>query len=400
MDNLKISRRVVYAGMAALLAVVGLAARFLARTGSDLTARSRAVASVPTFHYPILPSTFWISPHELLTFRRDKSRTRPYPITSPYYSRTRMKTEDVRRWTPDPATPQLQAVVINISNGEMHRLENLTAALDIPYSEDSAPELSPDCKRLLLCQLRGSMPSYIVCDLDGSHMETWDVGTSQGPFHPNWLPDSKHWIEYSQNSPVLPTNIIQHSVDSENSSVVLRKDCPPGNSIGVDKLGRPLVFEIMGLSGRALSGCDYVIHPVTTSTSQPSSQDVHLHLIASANINWATQSRREMIWRADEVAQIKLSPQKDRVAYMVYTGGGPAFAALPAIVRKLMNAQRKFDSIRCALWVSGIDGKNPREIGTVDAVNEAHLPTEVQWLPDGKHISYLFDDTLWIVPVN
>ena len=58
-----------------------------------------------------------------------------------------------------------------------------------------------------------------------------------------------------------------------------------------------------------------------------------------------------------------------------------------------------------ALWVSRSDGRGLREIGYVPAhLNEDGRPTDglqnVRWLPDGKHISFIYHSTLYVVPAE
>jgi hypothetical protein len=58
------------------------------------------------------------------------------------------------------------------------------------------------------------------------------------------------------------------------------------------------------------------------------------------------------------------------------------------------------------LWVSDLDGRNLREIGhlalhpAANSDTDGPDPEDVQWLPDGKRLSFLYKQALWIVPID
>jgi len=51
------------------------------------------------------------------------------------------------------------------------------------------------------------------------------------------------------------------------------------------------------------------------------------------------------------------------------------------------------------LWVSRVDGTGMREIGHVSGANDRCLE-DIEWLPDGKHISFVYRGMLYTVPTE
>jgi hypothetical protein len=373
------------------------------RTNSEpqLTDRSKPVANVTGDWWKVIHTCFWISPHELLTFRMDKSRSMPYAFSSPVLSRTRMKTENTRGWLPYPAEPQLQCVVIDTTSGNERVLNKLTSTLDIPFREDLAPTLSPDGKQLLVCQTAGGLPSYIACGLDGANLITWDIGQTCGPLFTEWMPDSRHWLEISQKDWKRPPTVTRYSLNNLSEATVLTSTKSQAGSAGTDRLGRPLLFEVVRSNGVGSNHCDYVLHTLKTSAASGEVSDIRLPVSPSATMDRLPRSDlRDLYWRHNELVQLRLSHSRGSVAYLVYSSGGGALASWPAPLRKLLGSDRREDPLKCALWVCGLDGKNAREVGSVEVRRESNRPTAVQWLPDDKHISFVLGNRLWITPAD
>jgi hypothetical protein len=59
---------------------------------------------------------------------------------------------------------------------------------------------------------------------------------------------------------------------------------------------------------------------------------------------------------------------------------------------------------RVELWVSNADATGVRRIGWLPqkpgAIDMADDPHSVRWLVDGKHVSFVDRNALWVVPVD
>jgi hypothetical protein len=61
---------------------------------------------------------------------------------------------------------------------------------------------------------------------------------------------------------------------------------------------------------------------------------------------------------------------------------------------------RRPESPHQELWVSEADGTQLRHIGDLENSNDKRQIDAVQWLPDGKRLSVLIGDTIWVVPAE
>jgi hypothetical protein len=58
-------------------------------------------------------------------------------------------------------------------------------------------------------------------------------------------------------------------------------------------------------------------------------------------------------------------------------------------------------SDRADLWISRSDGKDLKQLGSINLVNNSDvLPDTIEWLPDGRHLSFVYKDALYTIPVD
>jgi hypothetical protein len=104
---------------------------------------------------------------------------------------------------------------------------------------------------------------------------------------------------------------------------------------------------------------------------------------------------------SDAEQQIAFDPRGHRLAWMLEaTRSSP----LGRFVRRWIRSVHVTEHHRVELWVSRPDGSRMREVGYValnpedDAMAEG--PHYLQWLPDGEHVSFIYRNALWTVPVD
>lgn len=51
------------------------------------------------------------------------------------------------------------------------------------------------------------------------------------------------------------------------------------------------------------------------------------------------------------------------------------------------------------LWLCGLDGRLMRQIGELEVTAKTR-PKDLRWRPDGKSVSYLYRNALYVAPVN
>jgi len=100
------------------------------------------------------------------------------------------------------------------------------------------------------------------------------------------------------------------------------------------------------------------------------------------------------------IANIRLSPTGDRIAWLVDSAqvdsGRAALHRLLPFVSVPMQ-------LRQELWISRLDGKGMRLVGQTllktRSGNEVRI-TDLRWLPNGKRLSFSYEDALWTVSVQ
>lgn len=105
--------------------------------------------------------------------------------------------------------------------------------------------------------------------------------------------------------------------------------------------------------------------------------------------------------------EMLFSPKGDRIAWPLMQ-----YAATPSPVdawlHKLIPSFKLPPKAKFGLWISHIDGSEMHEIGYVplkpDLINGGTMaedaPNSIQWLPDGKRLSFQYKNNLYIIPVD
>ncbi len=65
-------------------------------------------------------------------------------------------------------------------------------------------------------------------------------------------------------------------------------------------------------------------------------------------------------------------------------------------------ADRRNNAYAKSIWISDLDGSMAREIGqlTTSLDETATFALGVRWVPDGKHLSFVYKNAIWTVPVS
>jgi len=98
--------------------------------------------------------------------------------------------------------------------------------------------------------------------------------------------------------------------------------------------------------------------------------------------------------------EVVLSPDGKRLAWKLHARENGAGSGLLARLLAYFGARPR---AMISLWVSRLDGSDFHEIGHEEAPPMHVWPEairEAQWTPDGRHVSFLFQDALWTVPAE
>ena len=235
--------------------------------------------------------------------------------------------------------------------------------------------LSPDGRRLLFPAFGG----YCTAALNGSQLAKWPIRSGWVDAH--WLGDSRHWVGLTNDyKTYIPLRATVYDLFAPRRHRTVRVvpvaafQARPGSPFGLRMLGWDGRVRARSFSWEAVSARSHVIEvglgehaAVRTFT-----------LSAPPGYSFTGVQSNAPLWSSD------FSPRGDRVTWVCQSQGQSGAAS------------RQF-----TLWVSRTDGSQMVEIGgfAVPAGDAEPYPHDLRWLPDEKHLSFVYDDGLYTVPV-
>jgi hypothetical protein len=103
----------------------------------------------------------------------------------------------------------------------------------------------------------------------------------------------------------------------------------------------------------------------------------------------------------EPVQQILLSPNGDRLLWVTESWSVPMPWLRP--LGAYFPALRQYPQRMVHLWTSDINGGNRREVGSeefVPSVLRKGQILPIEWMPDGKHVSFVYGADLYTIPVR
>ncbi|MCW3097662.1 MAG: hypothetical protein JWL77_3280 [Chthonomonadaceae bacterium] len=194
-----------------------------------------------------------------------------------------------------------------------------------------------------------------------------------------WMPDSRHFVEDTGRydakvTHFTPLTTVMRSVDAPQIAAdVSRKAADIYSGWSTRILSANRAIQIEELPAGKWPPRKYVLEETT------------LEPIPTLLHRWTISVPPKEEWE-----EMKISPDGQRIAWIVIT---PPDSEKPQ---------------RVALSVSRLDGSAMQEIGHLTLPASAadwfgptfeRYPSEMKWLPDGKHLSFLYKKTLYVLPV-
>ncbi len=239
-------------------------------------------------------------------------------------------------------------------------------------------QISPDGQWICL-----SGAGMMTCRLDGARVR---ISANSG--NAVWLPDSQHLLvnTWNANSYFCVRRSVIRSEHDVEMPMPKRQTAPnPAENLGkVTPDGRMILLWVPNNdpSTRQLIAACYELQPV-------------FRKIWTKTLTWPAHSR---------VEEYALSPQGDRIASLIAVESN---SPLLQVMHRLLPQIHVNPSYRFELWVSRIDRMQRRKIGVVpfdaaayqqlDDLFEGELD-QIQWLPSGKKLSFVYKDDLYTVP--
>lgn len=188
-----------------------------------------------------------------------------------------------------------------------------------------------------------------------------------------WMPDSSHWLELTQ--------------DKQGGSAILLHKLN-------GSVERRLPF-IQKATWHLLVGVTYRNTALIEMNLAPDRQPPQIKLF---EIDLQTGVLREhngleglKELRGSDCMSLALSPQGDRLAWVTRTGRSP----LSSLHRVIGG---KSPITRYTLYTAFLDGAQLTAVDSVDSENREEM-AQTHWTPDGKRISFVFNEAIYTVPV-
>jgi hypothetical protein len=313
---------------------------------------------------------YWLSAHQLLILTTDHENRPGNP-----------------HWTG-------HADLLDTNTHVQTRLEGLSALFAKPDMSPMDPpanfQLSPNGQKLYWYNQRGSGRTDLwfaaVANLDGTHYREWPDDAMSFPNY--WL-DSQHYVEAwwkGENEANYGKVDTVHVFDVENSQD--------------DK-----IYPVSSSSARALLKQYYDSHPTLVEVDRSSAHPTIEVFRTERRYVRPKQILRSYPLALPEDASLErndVNPQQNAIVYFV------RFSKVPSWTAQLHRWFASFPArpiVTDGLWISGADGKDFHEIGHVPSKSDASGAPEEQltvmeWLPDGKQVSFVYQDTLYVVPAG
>ncbi len=251
---------------------------------------------------------------------------------------------------------------------EMHVSTVGDPRVEIVYNPPNC-DLSSDRKWLLW--LSRDM-TWIAATLDGKQQKKWH---KQGILssHGIWLRDSTRWVElvsYYQKKKYTIEKAVVRGIDSDEEKIFENLKVDDGLIVGVTSSNHILIRY--GVKENALNEAAMV------------------SLDLGSSIATKRQFSAQLL-RASHISDVAISDAGDRLAWILELGN-----------------RRRFPK-DYSFCISGVKGEEMREFGRIRGKSEPsgisrngkvyYWPQSIRWTPDGKRVSFVFKEELYVINV-
>ncbi len=200
-----------------------------------------------------------------------------------------------------------------------------------------------------------------------------------------WSPDNRAWVEFNDGSSKeeAPTSLLLRYLPSSARS---RANAPPEYNLGAP-------YMIPGMISRS----EALAVSQVDATFQSGSVFVRTFDVIARR-----ESRPQWILTVPNMTEVReaaISPDGKRVCWAIATNQERV---------EYRGTSKYSGDINVELWISDVDGRRLHRAHIIDLDwHDAYLirgvpgrvvwPGEVQWLPNGSQISYLWKNSIWLV---
>jgi hypothetical protein len=233
--------------------------------------------------------------------------------------------------------------------------------------------LSPDGKWLLWNHVDFPRSQWVAAAFDGQQQQ-WAQGSDPAsteaylPNHALWMPDSTRWVE------------LVSRLKNDIYSIHLAHKYAMGGTTPVSTV------HISGLQDGLPVGIrqdEVVVMDNSPRRTDAPIRQIDLSLVSLGADKVTAQQLSVPIPVSAAVADVRLSPQGERLAWIL---------------------EQEHDKTRLyTLYTADADGAHARPIGSAPGmqIGKAYSwPRELRWLPDGKQISFVYQNAVYTLPVS
>jgi len=313
---------------------------------------------------------------------------------------TQRSNEDaVRRSSAAPQYWKGYADILNLDTGTKTRLSGLTDLLNrktaipenrtMPWTTPEKFEMSPN-GQWLLWQINDDYHDWYwlrVAHIDGTHVRAWD----SSPVFEHYWQDSRHLIQLEPLGTMIVTDLQDPAKD--------RSYWLPGQTS--DTFAQHLTQHPLYIG---------IVYPQTpfenyVEIDTGRMQDHIQFYEEEAKQSHTLQKRKIKLPEGAYTQEVVVSPQQTAIFYHLQKIWiSPVSTWLYRILPKFYMFYMK-PILTEELWISRADGSDLHEIGHVPTSmdktgNPAFQLHALHWLPDGKHISFVAQGRLYVVPAE
>lgn len=265
--------------------------------------------------------------------------------------------------------------------------------------------LSPDRKWLAWDAYDGDKTTVMTATLDASQVREWTERRrpDNGMVPPLvWFPDSRRLVEvrgtYLAGPGLSPTPeyAVIHSLDTNVRALSVPLPTVVSSiPVGVTREGRLLLRCDPGLGMGMLPDVGDIMTPAGS--------------LSECTLNPRRPLTGQLAVLPPGVvfgSSVAVSPGGDRIAWVLAVTDSPRGSAVAPPFMATSGGRSK---PVVGIWVTGLSGGTFTRLGTVpsdpganprriDDRGHSSWPSSLQWLPDGKHLSFLYHDAIYTVP--
>jgi hypothetical protein len=252
-----------------------------------------------------------------------------------------------------------------------------------PAGERVTTAVSPNGQWMLWSSLQTTRPQSLrtyVAAMDGSRcippaMRDWSTAWC-------WLPDSRRWLELADEEAESTFRLRAINDGHVIRTITIKEMVPEGESWLDDTVITSADHMLWGAKRlKARDGAKAVIVEADLQSKSPVVRRFPIRLPPGA-----------------EAISISFSPRGDRVAWYLELHQSPS--PVRRLLHRLLPVVRADTQTVEGVWVSRLDGSEMQEIGHFVKKYDGDWAYNILWQPDGRRLSFLYQDRLWIVPAD